>query len=57
MTEEVNNLNEIVRLREQMHSTYIRDNFVSEAVLKVSTALDKHIYACITAADDAEASQ
>ncbi len=43
MTEEANSLTEIVRLREQMQILYTRDNRVSEAVLKASTILDKHI--------------
>ena len=45
MTEEAKSIAEIKRLREQMHYLYIRNNQVSEAVLKTSTTLDKHIYA------------
>ena len=45
MTEEAKFIAEIKRLREQMHYLYIRNNQVSEAVLKTSTTLDKHIYA------------
>ncbi len=51
MTEEANDLTEIVHLREQMHSLYLRDKWVSEAVLKASTVLDKHIYACMTSTE------
>ena len=45
MTEEAKSIAEIKRLREQMHYLYIRNNRISEEVLKTSTTLDKHIYA------------
>ena len=45
MEETENCLKDIIRLREQMHSLYLRDNRVSDAVLKSSNILDKHIYA------------
>ncbi|MEW5919816.1 MAG: Spo0E family sporulation regulatory protein-aspartic acid phosphatase [Bacillota bacterium] len=50
--DEDNCLKEILRLREQMHYLYKRDNRISEAVLNTSVTLDKQINAYLKATNE-----
>ncbi len=45
-------LQEINRLREQLHQLYLRDNGITEAVLHTSVLLDRSIYAYLKAGSE-----